>query len=340
MKALFVFAAAFLASACFGQKITMPAQVQAIWFTDSSDRVIVECPSTVPTFDAYSIDVAKPNPIALGNYRFLACSKDGQIAAGTRFPNNDIYIIDPRNGHIRYTGLKGDAAHFAPSGHRFAAQADFMNATCSINLYDPDSMTAQTISRFAADVFAASPPDHDKVGIYLSDWTTDGIIVYQVIAHHTGMVGDRFVVDPELDRARLLPPIPRPSAAVEWIGRDSNNGQLFDGRASRSLLFSKKQAGSSLAFSPHGPYADAAKSAGVIYVAGITDDGAHAEIWVVNTLTTKARRVASGPCPMDRKPGYQTVAISPDGKWIAYRDFADPSKVDLVAVPKDVAKYK
>ena len=347
MKALIMWMLGILAASAASQTIEVSGPIESVAFTDSSDRVIVKCPAGRASYDCFAIDANNPRAVFLGNFHTITCSNDGTIAVGCKFEIQDVIVIDTHDGRQTITGLKGVRVFFEPAGHRFAVQEDFTNARCAIDLFNPDTFDLRKLSRFAADVLGSPKgkyagdieiPDRDRIGIELLGWDEEGLKVEEVIHRHTGMRGHDFIVHPETDKAR---PKPRTQTVLERkysIYHDKEKGELLDKQNGYAVMFSRARNGSGLSFSVvNGPYRDLAKKAEIMVLGGITDDGGHAEIWVVNTRSYKAKRIAAGECPIERKPGYQSLVISPDGKWVAYRDFSDPRKVILVRVSEDIA---
>ena len=341
-------ALAFVASGiCFGQKATtvaLPNDIVSVAFTPTGDRVVVETEGS----NWFAIDISTDKTLPLGNFASLSFSPDGQIAAGSRPDTKDIYVTDLRNGHIRFAGIKGDTPVFAPSGHNFAVEIRSDPANCEIDIVDGDSLAqTKSLTHFGSDIVTWRSGDVTRVD--LAAWQRDGIIVQPALKGNWDIVpGPRkprpvFFIDPDLDRGRFvggyLPPSNLPPG--EEIFAEPTLSRMVERTSSSSptVLFANNGPDNSLYFSDvESPNWTIAKNASIILLYGLTPDQKHAAIFAINDLTMKMKRVATGPASAAIYPNY--VAISPDGKWVAYRDFSDPKKLDLVQVPKDVGRWK
>jgi hypothetical protein len=273
------------------------------------------------------------------NVRFSA---DGKYAAGV-FAETDsssnLMVFDLSAGKESDIPVLGKACCFAPTGHTVAVQSASDDG--EIVLYElPKREPVKKLNRFYQDFLVYSKGAKPN-GIQLATWTNEGIHLRVTVPNAAEILD--FYVDPNRDEAiysadtthyegvrladgsqAFVNVPPGPALISSWWGSEQYR-----------VLFTQNDAGPDFPVLA-GDLKLAAK-ANVLVANAVTRNQSVAAIWGINAVNGHSAVILKKPWPRQSAGlGYISLAVSPDGKWILYRDFDDPRQLDRAAVPREV----
>lgn len=331
MKRAWIFALIGLAASAVAQQreVLLPETVWRLTFSPTSHSLLVNGLS-----NAYWV-APKKSPAAIpgGVYSQLFMGSDeGWLAGVAR--TGEVRTLQIGSLKERTTGLRANFIAFAPGGDRLACFQVSQHPDNVIEVLDMSTGATKRLSRYASDILASSPAGYTVASLFLRDWTRDGIRIDAALEGPDPRAVT-YVVDPDLDRASAVGSLgPEPTFADGSILAHSGSS-LVKARlgGTTEVLFTEKDSGGPINSAPSmGPGFAAARAKNLVTVFGT--DGKHAGVWLVNTMTGKTKRVAYGKWSPDDSGRYVVADISPDGEWLAYRDFENPKKIVVRPIKK------
>jgi hypothetical protein len=314
------------------QSFTCPFEVSDIKFTPDASTVVAHLRG-YPDTSFLNLQRGTSHTPQIGAARF---SSDSKFWVG--LSQGHLYLVNRKDESAIDLGDDDRSAMgfaFSPKGHMLAILRQVDHAKKKLEIYQGGFGLERTFSDLPALIDPPQPlgmqsayggPRRKRV----QDWIEQGIVV------GTGYGGrDTFIVNPSTgavqpNRRSDVYKVPEELAdgsIVDTMG--DNLARSWNGRTQR-VLFTQFD----FASPGHTRHFEVAKAVNLLMVYGTSNAGQHTEVWVVNVANGAKRRILS----LDHERQASTrdeflATISPDGKWVAYRDCEDLKKVDVIPVP-------
>jgi len=271
--------------------------------------------------------------------RQLQFSADDKYAVGVVRQRDDtsaLLVYDLRSGGKISMSLPGSNGFFAPTGDTLCVQNSVDPS--ELDLYELPNKSVRKVLRGFNEEIDMRSRRLKPFGILLKGWTQDGIELSVSVPNDAGLL--TFYVDPDRDIAV------QDSANSYYGGVKLADGSevrestpdsdvflaTWWGQQRNTTLFTRKDSGP--AFPELASDLKLARHANVLVVNAVSQGHSMAAIWGINVVNGRNSLILKKPWPRQAKDlDYISVDVSPDGKWILYRDFDDQKLLDRAAMP-------
>ena len=273
--------------------------------------------------------------------RFVRLSEDDKYGlCQTKNGGGPFDLVELETGKISQLPFDVESAAFAPEGHLIALKTH--DAPAEIKIYDAATGEVRKLTGFYDEI--RSPGEHRvEPYMHIDSWTAQGIVLNVNLNPMMNAGDTAFFVDPETGHAKrdrdpyyespfgVLPD----GSLVVWTTADSKAsgvGISFDNKIQRMLLTKNDVGDEYVTFQP--PFGKLRSN--IVLITVIDRTSTKGQLWVANAVTGKRALVVKEEWAQHRFFSIPS-AISPDGKWVIYRDSSDDSLLTMAPVPKSVS---